>query len=59
MNLWNREPVLFMAVIQAALALAISFGIGLTAEQTGAIMAFSAAALGLITRQKVTPGGDK
>lgn len=54
-NLWNREPVLILAAVQTSIALAIAFGTHLTAEQTGAIMAFTAAILGIITRQRVTP----
>lgn len=54
-NLWGREPVLVLAVVQAALALVVSFGFDLSGEQTGAIMAFIAAALGLIVRRRVTP----
>lgn len=56
-NLWNREPVMVMALIQSALALVISFGVGLTVEQVGSIMAFSAALVGFITRTQVSPGG--
>lgn len=51
----SQEPVLVLAVVQAVLALAVSFGLGLTGEQVGSIMAVSAAILGLVARQKVTP----
>ena len=51
----DREPVMFMAVIQAGIALAVSFGLNLDGMQTGAIMAFSAAVLGLFARSRVTP----
>lgn len=51
----NAEPVMVLAVVQAVLALGTSFGLGLSAEQVGAILAVSAAVLGLIARQKVTP----
>jgi hypothetical protein len=51
----NGEPVMVLAVVQATLALATSFGLGLSGEQVGAILAVSAAILGLIARQKVTP----
>ena len=44
-----------MAVIQAALALVVSFGLHLTPEQIGALLAVSAAILGLITRSHVSP----
>lgn len=56
-TLWNREPVMIMALIQSALALVISFGVGLTVEQVGSIMAFSAAVVGFVTRTQVSPGG--
>lgn len=51
----QREPVMTMAVVQTGLALAMSFGFSLTAQQVGAIMAFTAAVLGWIVRQKVSP----
>lgn len=54
-TIFDREPVMFMAVIQAGLALAVSFGLNLDGVQTGAILAFSAAVLGLIARAKVSP----
>jgi nitrate/nitrite transporter NarK len=53
----SSEPVMVLAVVQAALGLAVSFGLGWTAEQVGTVLAFSAAILGLIARQKVTPAG--
>ena len=56
-TIWNREPVMIMALVQSAVALSISFGVGLSAEQVGAIMAFSAAIVGFITRTQVSPGG--
>lgn len=54
-NLWNREPVAILAVIQCAIVLLVAFGVNVTKEQAGAIIAFAAAVLGLIARQKVTP----
>lgn len=53
-NLWGREPVLILGVIQAGLALVVSFGLELSSGQIGAIMAFSAAVLSLIARRTVT-----
>lgn len=55
MKLFNREPALFLGVIQAVLALVLAFGVDLSAGQTGAVLAVAAAVLALITRQKVTP----
>lgn len=54
-SLWDQEPVAFLSVIQAAVALFTAFGLELSGEQVGAIMAFSAALIGFITRQKVAP----
>jgi hypothetical protein len=53
-NIWKSEPALILGFVQAVLALAITFGIGLTVEQVGAILAASAALLGLLTRSQVT-----
>lgn len=51
----GREPVMFYALVQTVLALIVAFGLDLTPEQTGAILAVTAALLGLIARSKVTP----
>jgi hypothetical protein len=53
--IWKREPAMILGVVQAIVALAISFGFGLSAEQTGAILAVTAAVLALVTRSQVTP----
>ena len=54
-SLFGREPVLFLAVIQAGLTLGVGFGLHVTVEQMGFMMAFSAAMLELITRSQVSP----
>lgn len=51
--LWSKEPALIVGVIQAALVLAVSFGLHLTGEQVGAIAGVSAAVLALVTRSQV------
>ncbi len=51
----REEPVLFQGLIQTALALAVSFGLQLTPNQIGAILALTAAALSFWTRTMVTP----
>ena len=51
----NREPVLYMVAVQAAVAMATSFGFELTGDQVSAIMGFAAAVCGLIVRQRVSP----
>lgn len=53
--MFNREPALILAAVQAGVALLVSFGFDLTVEQVGAVVAFTAAALGAVTRSKVTP----
>lgn len=53
--LWSREPVLTLAVVQAALGLLLAFGVPLSEGQVGAIMALTAAVLGWVARQRVTP----
>jgi uncharacterized protein (DUF697 family) len=47
--------VAILTVVQMAIALGVAFGLNLTGEQTGAIVALTAAVLGLISRQKVSP----
>jgi hypothetical protein len=54
-NVWNREPAMILALINAGIALAVSFGLNLSNEQIGAIMAFTSAMLGLLTRSQVSP----
>lgn len=54
-KLWGREPAMVLAFVQAIIALAIAFGLDLSAEQVGTISAVTAAILGLITRSQVTP----
>ena len=53
--MFNREPALILAAVQAAIALAIGFGVDISPEQFGLIMAFGGAVLGLIVRQRVSP----
>jgi hypothetical protein len=52
----GTEPVAFQGVIQASLATLVGFGvIHMTSEQTGLVMALTAAVLGFVTRRYVTP----
>ena len=55
MKLWNSEPALIYAAIQAVLGLVLAFGLDLSNEQTGSILALTAAVLGLATRSRVEP----
>lgn len=52
--LWGREPAMVVAFIQATLVLGLAFGLSLTVDQMGAILAVVAIALGLLTRSQVT-----
>jgi hypothetical protein len=54
-TMWNREPALILAAVQACLAVAIGFGLNVSPEQLALILAATAAVLGLITRSKVEP----
>lgn len=54
-TIFGREPALVLALVQAIIVVAVTFGLRLTPEQTGAILTLSAVVLGLITRSKVTP----
>ena len=54
-NLWNREPAMIIGLVQSAIILLVSFGLNLSNEQTGAILAFTAAVLAIVTRSQVSP----
>lgn len=54
-TLWNREPAVIMGLVTAAIALAVGFGLDITAEQVGLITAFVAAILSVVTRTQVSP----
>lgn len=51
----KTEPAVIVSLVAAAIALAVSFGLELSNEQTGAILAFVTIVAGLVTRSKVTP----
>lgn len=53
--MFNREPVLWLAAVQAAIGFVTAFGLDLSGDQTAAIMGASAALLGLIARRRVSP----
>lgn len=53
-SLWNREPAAILGVVQTVLALVVAFGLKLTPEQVGAIMAASSAVVALVTRRTVS-----
>ena len=51
----RTEPALVTGAVAALIALGVAFGLDLSGEQTGAIMAVVTAALAFITRSQVTP----
>lgn len=53
-NLWNAEPTLILAVVQAGLALGMAFGLNISAQQMALILTFSGAVLALVNRSQVT-----
>jgi hypothetical protein len=57
-SLWARiqtEPALVSGFIAAALALAAAFGLNLSGDQIGTILAIVSAGLALLVRSQVTP----
>lgn len=53
-KIWLNEPAGFVATIQTLIALAIAFGIHLTADQVATILAAITAVGGLLIRSQVT-----
>lgn len=53
--MWTKEPALIVGFVGAAIALGVSFGLPVSAEQVGFIMAFVTAGLAFVTRSQVTP----
>ena len=51
--IFEREPALIYGVINSVIALVCAFGLKLTVEQIGALLAASSAVLALMTRQNV------
>jgi hypothetical protein len=54
-SLVRQQPVYSQGVIQAIIALAVSFGLQLTSGQVGALTAATAAVLAFLTQTQVTP----
>ena len=51
----NSEPALWIGLLGAVFSLALAFGLRLTVDQQGAIIAVTIGVLALITRQSVVP----
>lgn len=54
-DLIQNEPILLYGLVETAVALVAAFGLDLSGEQVGALMAFVAAGLSVLARRKVTP----
>jgi len=57
-KLWDKianEPVLLLNVINAAIALAVAFGLDWTPEQKAGIIGIVTVLLNLVARSQVTP----
>ena len=53
----RQEPALVLGAVQALVAMAVGFGLPVTAEQVGLIVAATGAVLSVVTRTQVTPTG--
>lgn len=51
----RREPVMTLALVQAAIVCGVAFGLDLTDGQTAGVLGFTAAVLALVARSRVTP----
>lgn len=51
----KNEPAVVAGIVQALLGLLLAFGVNLSTEQVGAVMAVTAALLALLVRSQVTP----
>lgn len=54
----NREPALILSLVSSAVAVAVGFGLNVTPEQTGLIMACVSAVIGVAIRSQVSPVAD-
>jgi hypothetical protein len=54
-NIFDREPVLWLGFIRACVVLVTAFGLNLDPAQIAAIYLVAEMGLSLIARQKVTP----
>lgn len=55
LDLLRREPAALSSIVSALIALGVAFGLQLSTEQTGAIMAVVSLVSGLLVRGLVTP----
>jgi hypothetical protein len=55
MDLFGREPVMWLAFLRALVVLGTAFGLSLTPEQIAAVYLVMELGLSIVARQKVTP----
>lgn len=55
MDVVKNEPVLIQSLVQAVLGLFLAFGVNLSNEQTGSIMAVVAVILAIVARMFTVP----
>ncbi len=55
MKIFGREPALIIAIISAGLSLLVTFNVGLSSEQAGAIVAVTSAVFAVITAAITRP----
>ena len=55
MDIFGREPVLWLGFLRALVVLGTAFGLNLTPEQIAAVYLVMELGLSLVARQKVTP----
>lgn len=51
----RQEPALVIGIVGALIALGVSFGLELSPEQIGSVMAVVSAGLAFVTRSQVSP----
>jgi hypothetical protein len=54
-NVIKNEPALIVGLVQAVIALVLAFGVSLSEEQVGSILAITSVILAIVTRMLVTP----
>ena len=54
-GIFGREPAAILGLAGAVIALAVGFGLNVSTEQAGLIMAVVSAVLGVVTRANVSP----
>ncbi len=57
MSKFKLEPAVITSLVAAVVALLLAFGVHLSDEQVGAIMAVVSIVAGLVIRSQVTPVG--